>query len=249
MTWAINVPGVKNLTQGQVDAVIAAAKTLNIDPDWLFTVISFETGGSFSPTVRNAAGSGAFGLIQFMPSTAQALLKTSTRDEAVQKGLAMSFSEQLNKMVVPYLKGAPLKSLEDVYLKIFYPAAMNKPNDYVVGRFSDGGFSAKVYTQNKGFDREQKGYITRADITRKIRSIYDKGHGLVEVTAPDVEVVTAPKGGLGQFLVGVLLALGLSYSAYTRTDLLQGSIKIRETPRPLPPGFKAKLPAAIRRVV
>ncbi len=250
MTWAINVPGVKNLTQGQVDAVIAAAKRLSIDPDWLFTVISFETGGTFSPTVRNKAGSGAFGLIQFMPSTAKALLKTSTNDEAVQKGLAMSFTEQLNKMVVPYLSGPPLKSLEDVYLKIFYPAAMGKANDYVVGRLSDGGFSAKVYTQNKGFDREGKGYITRADITRKIRSIYENAGGIAEITAPDIEVIDiAPKGGLGQFLVGVLLALGLTYSAYTRTDLLQGRFKIRDLPRPLPPGIKSKLPAPIRRVV
>lgn len=248
MTWAINVPGVKNLTQGQVDAVIAAAKKLSIDPDWLFTVISFETGGTFSPTVRNAAGSGAFGLIQFMPSTAQALLKTSTRDEAVQQGLSMSFNEQLDKMVVPYLRGAPMKSLEDVYLKIFYPAAMSKPADYVVGRLSDGGFSAKVYTQNKGFDREGKGYITRSDITRKIRSIYSNATGITEITTPDatVELVSAPKGGLGQFLVGVLLALGMTYSAYTRTDLLQGSFKLRQTPRPLPPKFKAKLPAVIR---
>ena len=36
-------------------------------------VMSFETGGTFDPGIRNAAGSGATGLIQFMPSTAAGL--------------------------------------------------------------------------------------------------------------------------------------------------------------------------------
>jgi hypothetical protein len=243
MTWAINVPGVKNLTQGQADAVIATAKELGMDPDWLFTVISFETGGTFSPTVRNAAGSGAFGLIQFMPSTAQNLLKTATRDEAVQQGLAMSFTEQLRRMVVPYFRGGKYKDLESVYLKVFYPVAMDKANDYVIG-----ASPSKVYTQNKGFDKTGKGYVTRGDVTSRIRSVYNNATGITEVTAPDAapEILSAPKGGLGQFLVGALLALGLTYSAYTRTDLLQGSLKIRKSIRPLPPGLKSRLPDAIR---
>ena len=129
MPAAINVPGVQNLTASQIDAVNSAAVKLGMDPDWLFTVISFETGGSFSPTVRNAAGSGAFGLIQFMPSTARNLLGTATNDEAVRKGMAMSFNEQLEKMVIPYLRGPKYKSVEDVYLKIFYPVAMGKPGN------------------------------------------------------------------------------------------------------------------------
>lgn len=245
MTWVINVPGVKNLTQGQVDAVIAAAQRLNIDPDWLFTVISFETGGTFSPTIRNAAGSGAFGLIQFMPSTAQNLLKTATRDEAVQKGMAMSFTEQLNKMVVPYLSGPTLKSLDDVYLKIFWPAAIGKPGSTVIGDSNGTDFQKKVYTQNRGFDRENKGYFTRDDITRKIRSLYQGAGGIADITTPDA-IVPAPKGGLGQFLVGVLLAMGMTYATYTRTDLLQGKFKLRKDVRPLPPGLKSKLPDAIR---
>lgn len=241
MTWAINVPGVKNLTQGQVDAVIDTAKELGMDPDWLFTVISFETGGTFSPTIRNAAGSGAFGLIQFMPSTAQNLLRTGSKEEAVAKGLAMTFNEQLKKMVIPYFKGGTYRNLEDVYLKVFYPAAMGKANDYVIGTAP-----SKVYTQNKAFDKAAKGYITRGDVTAKIRSVYNNATGITEITAPDAP---SPKGGVGQFLVGILLALGLTYSTYTRTDLLQGAFKIRKTPRPLPEKIKSKLPGPIRRVV
>lgn len=35
--------------------------------------MAFESGETFSPSIKNAAGSGAVGLIQFMPSTAKAL--------------------------------------------------------------------------------------------------------------------------------------------------------------------------------
>lgn len=176
MATAINVPGVNRLSANQIEAVNDAAAELGIDPDWLFTVISFETGGTFSPTVRNQAGSGAFGLIQFMPSTAQNMLGTSTREAAVAKGMSMTFEEQLRKMVVPYLRGPNYRSLEDVYLKIFYPAAMNKSDDWVIGTAPGA-----VYTQNRGFDRDGKGYITRGDVVRKIRSLYQNAGGIVSV--------------------------------------------------------------------
>lgn len=229
MPAAINVPGVQNLTASQIDAVNSAAVKLGMDPDWLFTVISFETGGSFSPTVRNAAGSGAFGLIQFMPSTARNLLGTATNDEAVRKGMAMSFNEQLEKMVIPYLRGPKYKSVEDVYLKIFYPVAMGKPDDYVIG-----SAPGAVYTQNRGFDREGKGYITRRDVTRKIRSIYDNGTGVVSKDYEVGELIAPKAWSLGQFIVGVVVSAAMVWGVYTRTNALEGKFTLRSKPRPLP---------------
>lgn len=222
MTAVVPVPGVEKLSASQLAALKAAADRLGIPVDWLATVISFETGGSFSPTVRNAAGSGAFGLIQFMPTTAQNMLKTATKDEAVQKGMAMSFSEQLDKMVVPYLAGRRYDKLEDVYLQIFYPVATNKPDDYVIG-----SSPSKVYTQNLGFDTEGKGYITKYDVTRKIRNLYAKAAGLPPIALPKAN-------GLGQFIIGLLIAGGMTWAAWTRTDLLQGRFTLRKKPRPLP---------------
>lgn len=216
----IPVPGVERLSAGQLLALQRAADRLGIPVDWLATVISFETGGTFSPTIRNAAGSGAFGLIQFMPSTAQNLLKTATREEAVQKGLSMSFEQQLEKMVIPYLAGRHYDNLDDVYLQIFYPVAVNKPGDYVVGRDPSA-----VYRQNAGFDTSGKGYITKDDITRKIRSIYAKAAGLPPISA---------KSSLGQVFIGLLIAGGLTWASWTRTDLLQGRLTLRKRPRPVP---------------
>src|SRR5690606_10475337 len=56
---------------------IAVAARLGLDPSTLMAVTAFETGRQFSARTRNPR-SGATGLIQFMPKTAEAL-GTSTR--------------------------------------------------------------------------------------------------------------------------------------------------------------------------
>lgn len=57
--------------------VLEITTRLEISPDFLMACMAFESGETFSPAVRNAAGSGATGLIQFMPSTAKALHTTT----------------------------------------------------------------------------------------------------------------------------------------------------------------------------
>lgn len=52
--------------------IVEIGHNLGVDPDFLMACMAFESGGTFSPSIKNAAGSGAIGLIQFMPSTAQA---------------------------------------------------------------------------------------------------------------------------------------------------------------------------------
>lgn len=176
MADILKVPGIEKLTAGERSALVAAANKLGINPDWLATVISFETAGTFSPSIVNRAGSGAFGLIQFMPTTAKNILGTATTDEAVRIGKAMSFGEQLNRMVIPYFSGRKMTSLEDVYLAVFYPAAMNKAGSYVIG-----AAPGVVYTQNAGFDKAGKGFITRDDVTSKLRSLYQSAGGRITV--------------------------------------------------------------------
>ena len=197
------VPGIEKLSAAQLRALDAAANKLGIPVDWLATVISFETAGTFSPTKRNMAGSGAFGLIQFMPSTAKWLLNAPTNDEAVRRGMAMSFEEQLQKMVIPYLQphAKRFKLLSDVYLAIFYPVAMGKNADYVIGTAPGA-----VYTQNKGFDKTGKGYITRADVTRTIDNL-----SISAARNPRVAINSATPWG--QVAVGASLAVGAIWSS------------------------------------
>ena len=52
--------------------VISISEGLGCDPSHLMSAMAFETGERFTPDVRNKV-SGATGLIQFMPATAQAL--------------------------------------------------------------------------------------------------------------------------------------------------------------------------------
>jgi len=60
------------------DRVWWIADTLGLDPDDLMACMAWESAESFRADIKNAAGSGATGLIQFMPSTAKALGTTTT---------------------------------------------------------------------------------------------------------------------------------------------------------------------------
>lgn len=149
--------------------VIEIAESLGTDPNFLMACMAFESGESFSPSVKNAAGSGATGLIQFMPSTAQALGTTTA------KLGAMSAVQQLD-YVEKYFKPSKgkLKSLEDVYMAILWPAAVGKPMSYVLFSKSDTAHP-KRYIQNAGLDFNRDGIVTKAEAAAKVRKKLEKG--------------------------------------------------------------------------
>jgi hypothetical protein len=146
------------------------AKKYNVPEDYLYAVMGFETGGTFSTSQKNQAGSGATGLIQFMPSTAKGL---GTSTEALSK---MSRAEQL-KYVDKYFsnKGIEGGSLEDLYMAVLFPAAVGKPNDFVLfGRGAMSGYTGRAYEQNKGLDANKDGSITKAEAAAKVRAYLPK---------------------------------------------------------------------------
>jgi len=156
-------PEVKN-DKEFTSGVSELAKKYNVPEDYLYAVMSFETGGTFDPAQKNMAGSGATGLIQFMPDTAKGL-GTST-DELSQ----MTRSEQL-KYVDKYFEGTLNKgaSLSDVYMSVLLPAAVGKSEDFVL--FGKGGAygGSRAYSQNRGLDSNNDGSITKAEATAKVR--------------------------------------------------------------------------------
>jgi hypothetical protein len=146
------------------EEVSAVAGRLGISEADLYAVMSFETGGTFNPGIRNAAGSGATGLIQFMPSTARGL---GTTTEALA---GMSRVEQL-QYVEKYLsnKGIRGGNLSDVYMSVLFPAAVGKPDNYVLfGRGAMSGYTGVAYTQNKGLDSNGDGSVTKAEASAKV---------------------------------------------------------------------------------
>ena len=148
-------------------AVRDTAQRLGVSEADLMAVMSFETGGTFNPGIANAAGSGATGLIQFMPSTA-AGLGTSTQELA-----GMSRARQMH-YVEKYLssKGVKGKGLSDLYMAVLFPAAVGKSDDFVL--FGNGatipgyGAGSRAYSQNRGLDKNGDGSVTKAEASAKV---------------------------------------------------------------------------------
>lgn len=156
----VYIDKVKYNQQQFSDKVRDISDRLNTDPNWLMYVMWFESG--LDHMAQNPQ-TNATGLIQFMPSTATNL-GTSTTDL-----MHMSNVDQLN-YVYEYLRPykGKLDSLVDVYLAIFFPAAIGKGSDYILqtSKLSAG----LVARQNPIFDLDHNGQITRNEIEAKILS-------------------------------------------------------------------------------
>jgi len=143
------------------------ADTLRLNPDDLMACIAWESGESFRADIRNAAGSGATGLIQFMPSTAVNLGTTTA------KLAAMTPEDQLNfvyKYFRPY--AGRLNNLGDIYMAILWPSGVGKQDDYILWNKTS---KPTTYRQNAGLDINKDGSITRGECLKKIQGKLDKG--------------------------------------------------------------------------
>lgn len=149
--------------------VIEICKRLDINPDYLMACMAFETGETFSPKEPNKAGSGAIGLIQFMPKTAPIFETTVEKLAAMTDVQQLDYVEKFLKRQMTERK-KKLKTLEDVYMAILYPAAIGRdPNSKL---FAEGTIE---YKQNAGFDKNKDGKITPAEISTILREKYAKG--------------------------------------------------------------------------
>jgi len=144
------------------DRVVEICRELGAVPDQLMACMAFESNLTFSPRIRNAAGSGAVGLIQFMPDTAHAL-GTSTEEL-----LMMTAEDQLEWVRKYFLHSkGKLKTLSDLYMAILWPAGVGKPESYVLFDQADPKHP-KRYLQNKGLDFNKDGKITKAEASAKV---------------------------------------------------------------------------------
>lgn len=137
------------------------ANELGVKKEALMAIFKQESG--VNPKAVNSM-SGATGLIQFMPDTARRL-GTSVEDLRKMDGV-----EQLD-YVYKYFKMVGVKpgmELGDLYMAVFMPAHVGKPDSTPLGVSGAGGFSGKVYAQNKGLDRDRDGVITVADVKSSV---------------------------------------------------------------------------------
>lgn len=142
MTTATDIVAAYSIDEQLAHKIVSVARNLDIEPAHLANVIAFESGGKFSATAINPR-SGASGLIQFIPRTAQEL---GTTIGAIR---AMNAMDQMD-LVGAYFKmpriraHGPLRTQLDVYMAVFYPPAIGKGLDYA--------FSSDVRASNPGIN-------------------------------------------------------------------------------------------------
>ena len=148
-----------NVTPEFLREVEAMAERLGTRPEYLLSMMSFESG--LDPAAVNPV-SGATGLIQFMPDTAAGL---GTSTEALR---GMSAMEQL-KYVEDYLEPfkGELGTLEGVYTSVLSGSPQPDPDTTL---FSAG---TAAYSQNSALDLNDDGRITSGEATQKVRDEVD----------------------------------------------------------------------------
>lgn len=135
-----------------VDAIKNLASLLRTNYLWLLLVMFKES--RLNPLAVNPITK-ARGLIQFMPSTLKEI------ESKMGRSMPNNFLGQL-PFVHEYFKRftGKLNSYYDVYFAVFYPVAIGKPDDFILG-ISRGDAYAKLLTrQNKPLDIDKNGYVT-----------------------------------------------------------------------------------------
>ncbi len=139
--------------KGDKQAFIARLKevagNLGIDPNWLMAVIYKES--KFDPAAQNK--SGATGLIQFMPQTAQGLGTTTAALKAMDSVAQLKYVE---KYYAPY--AGVLVDYPSLYLSTFFPAALGKSDTHIMqtSRLSAG----MIAGQNPAIDLDKNSVLT-----------------------------------------------------------------------------------------
>ena len=138
---------------------------LAVPPEWLMAVMYAES--SFDPGVMNRQGSGATGLIQFMPGTAGELgvsLERLRRMDAVQQlEYVYLYLQRVRERYGEY------EHLTDLYLAILYPKARGQ--DYCYTLYAK---PSQSYVQNSGLDDDKDGRVTVSDVDKHLKRIFPK---------------------------------------------------------------------------
>ncbi len=139
------------------------SKKLSVPAEWLMAVMYSES--KFDASVSNHRGSGATGLIQWMPTTAQDF------DITVEKLRNLNHSEQLD-YVYDYLdrvrrKYKQYETLTELYLAILYPKAIGE--DYCYTMYAK---PSEAYKLNIGLDIDKDGRVTVKDIDDRMKKMY-----------------------------------------------------------------------------
>ncbi len=153
------IRGIENVSGAFIREVETVAARLDTDPLNLLAVMSFETDGTFSPSIKNYGFSGATGLIQFMPGTARAM---GTTVEALSRLSRIEQLRWVEQYFAPHIGN--LDRLEDVYMAVLWPAAVGK------GHYHKIFTTPRQYRQNLELDGNRDGKVTIEEATDVVRN-------------------------------------------------------------------------------
>lgn len=148
---------VKTFGEENYNKIRAKEQAAGLPENSLAGVIYFESRGKTDAVNKTSK---ATGLIQFMPKTAKAL---GTDIDTIK---SMSFDDQLDLSIKYYKQFGNFKNIKsatDLYVRTFYPAMVNRGDDYVLGSQTSKARAKKIAKQNKAFDTNKDGKITRKE--------------------------------------------------------------------------------------
>jgi len=143
---------------GFLEEVAGICTDLDMHCMALLSVMDYES--SFNPSIKNLAGSGATGLIQFMPDTARNL-GTSTKElaEMTQVDQLAWVREYFSRQKRNF--DLDLSDPPQVALGVFNPGYADNLDAVMFKKGSKG------YRQNKGFDIDNDGKLTGREYAQK----------------------------------------------------------------------------------
>lgn len=147
------------------------SRGLDVPEEWLLAVMYQES--QFNPGVKNFKGSGATGLIQFMPITASELGTTTTdlarMDPVRQMDFVYEYLALVRKRYGDY------QDLTDLYLAILYPKA--RGGDLCYTLFAR---PSQSYRQNSGLDENKDGRVTVSDVAHHLERKFPEAYKVVK---------------------------------------------------------------------
>lgn len=180
--------------------VATVSASLGVEPDWLMAVMYNESG--LNPKATNSIG--AVGLIQWLPMVYSSY--GYTKDQM----LAMNNVQQMDLVYRFYSRAkGRIKSYTDLHLFTFWPAALGKPDSYVLETTSIP--ASRVVELNPGFDLNGDRKITVGEYKRRVydRTVRSLGKEaadkLFRAKTPDW-IPLAIMGGLGGIAIFIALA-------------------------------------------
>ncbi len=160
------------------DKFIAKVKEIGqrigMNPNFIMATMKMEC--EFDHTISNPA-SGATGLVQFMPDTAKSLGTTVAALKKMDALTQLDYVEKYYKSTG--VNPSKIKEPAESYLLVFYPAAVGKPDDFVLGSESKkdpAGRIRKIALQNHIYDLNKDGKITKGEVLE-----YQRKHKFKEV--------------------------------------------------------------------